>query len=166
VVLALQHNNPVSPSCQLAGRPRLTQVSGGKSGLQGRTVAANGRRGQPQGQCNRKQTSRAAARGRAKRWGKSPPRAWQQARHGKPHREQNHIGMTLECGQPRSGRSFRPVVRVGCLRATVMSAPDEWSSRRQLQTEPGLQASWQFSPHNDRRADHCLNCSPNRVHGP
>jgi len=30
---------------------------GGKSGLQGSTVAANGRRGRPQGKCHRKQTA-------------------------------------------------------------------------------------------------------------
>ena len=35
---------------------------------------------------------------RVKGWGKSPPRDWQQERHGKPHREQNRIG-TVE-GQP------------------------------------------------------------------
>ena len=29
---------------------------------------------------------------RMKRWGKSPPRPWQQGRHGKPHREQCQIG--------------------------------------------------------------------------
>jgi len=29
---------------------------------------------------------------RVKRWGKSPPRPWQQGRHGKPHREQCQIG--------------------------------------------------------------------------
>lgn len=29
---------------------------------------------------------------KVKRWGKSPPRPWQQGRHGKPHREQCRIG--------------------------------------------------------------------------
>ncbi len=29
---------------------------------------------------------------RVKRWGKSPPRPWQQGRHGKPHPEQCRIG--------------------------------------------------------------------------
>jgi len=27
-----------------------------------------------------------------KRWGKSPPRTWQQGRHAKPHPEQDQIG--------------------------------------------------------------------------
>src|SRR5690606_21802663 len=31
---------------------------------------------------------------RVKWWGKSPPRSWQQVRHGKPHREQYRIGTT------------------------------------------------------------------------
>ena len=30
---------------------------------------------------------------RVKRWGKSPPRGWQQARQGKPHQEQCRIGI-------------------------------------------------------------------------
>ena len=34
---------------------------GGKSGLHEDTVAANGRRGQPQGKCHRKQTARRAS---------------------------------------------------------------------------------------------------------
>ena len=33
------------------------------------------------------------SRARVKWWGKSPPRDWQQKRHGKPHREQNRIGV-------------------------------------------------------------------------
>jgi hypothetical protein len=67
---------------------------GGKSGLQGSTVAANGRRGRPQGKCHRDETARAGrpARARVKRCGKSAPRLWQQGRHGKPHREQDRIG--------------------------------------------------------------------------
>jgi len=34
-----------------------------------------------------------ALRVRVKGCGKSAPRRWQQGRHGKPHREQNQIGM-------------------------------------------------------------------------
>jgi hypothetical protein len=51
------------------------------------------------GKCNRKQTAEAAGRfkavpqlARVKRCGKSAPRAWQQARHGKPRLEQGQIG--------------------------------------------------------------------------
>ncbi len=42
-----------------------------------------------------------------KRWGKSPPRRWQQGRQGKPHREQDRIGTTRrETASPlRAGRS-------------------------------------------------------------
>ena len=38
---------------------------------------------------------------RVKRWGKSPPRRWQQGWHGKPHREQCQIGPSR--GQVPSG---------------------------------------------------------------
>ena len=41
---------------------------------------------------------------KVKRWGKSPPRRWQQWRHGKPHREQCRIGPPRGTGPgPRSG---------------------------------------------------------------
>ena len=53
---------------------------------------------------------RAIARGgsmvRVKRWGKSPPRTWQQARHGKPHPEQCRIGALRGFG--RGSRSAIP----------------------------------------------------------
>jgi hypothetical protein len=47
------------PARQTVGRPLLTghSVGRGKSGLHGKTVPANGRRGRPQGQCHRKQTA-------------------------------------------------------------------------------------------------------------
>jgi len=48
-----------------------------------------------------------------KRWGKSPPRDWQQERHGKPHREQCRIGIPR--GQPR-GLASAQGIRVGSLR--------------------------------------------------
>lgn len=34
-----------------------------------------------------------------KRWGKSPPRDWQQDRHGKPHPEQCQIGASRGAGR-------------------------------------------------------------------
>lgn len=43
---------------QAAGQPLPSREGGGKSGLHGNTVPANGRRGQPQGQCHREQTAR------------------------------------------------------------------------------------------------------------
>jgi hypothetical protein len=91
---------PHCSSCQSAGRPLRQGPKGrrgGKSGLHGHAVPDNVRRGQPQGQCHRKQT--AAARpawalcaARVKWCGKSAPRRRQRRRHGKPHREQNRIG--------------------------------------------------------------------------
>ena len=106
----------------------------------------NVRRGQPQGKCHRKQTARSQDRVRVKGWGKSPPRLWKQRRHGKPHREQNRIGMTrgAQALQPVSG----PVIRVGCKRRRASAVPDEWLPRSGLgrsHTEPGLQANWQIN---------------------
>ena len=106
----------------------------------------NVRRGQPQGKCHRKQTARSSDRVRVKGWGKSPPRLWKQRRHGKPHREQNRIGMTrsAQALQPVSG----PVIRVGCKRRRASAVPDEWLPRSGLgrsHTEPGLQANWQIN---------------------
>ena len=40
-----------------------------------------------------------------KRWGKSPPRDWQQDRHGKPHPEQRQIGASRG---GRSRKGYRP----------------------------------------------------------
>ena len=57
-------------------------------------VAANGRRGRPQGKCHREETAGAGqlVQARVKRCGKSAPRLRQRRRHGKPHREQDRIG--------------------------------------------------------------------------
>ena len=64
---------------------------------------------------------------RVKGWGKSPPRRWQQRRHGKPHREQDRIGMTRGASpRPVSG----PVIRVGCSRSGASRIPEEWPPRR------------------------------------
>lgn len=116
----------------------------------------NVRRGQPQGKCHRKQTAWSSDRVRVKGWGKSPPRLWQQRRHGKPHREQNRIGMTriAKAVQPVSG----PVIRVGCTRRRASVVPDEWLPRSGLgrsHTEPGLQANWQIIFSTGVDARHC-----------
>ncbi len=105
-------------------------------------MPVNDRRGRPQGKCHRKQTAppidrlicmgQAAAEGRSiggvrvKGWGKSPPRCRQRERHGKPHREQNRIGMAR-------GATLRtvsgPAIRVGCARRGAIRVQDEWSPR-------------------------------------
>jgi hypothetical protein len=36
------------------------------------------------------------------------------------------------------------LTRVDCMRRLATGVPEEWPSRRQLQTEPGLQAGWYF----------------------
>ena len=123
---------------QSAGRP-LSQCSkgceGGKSGLHGQTVPDNVRRGlssrkgTAQGQCHREANRRGALRFsavRVKRCGKSAPRLRQRRRHGKPHREQNRIGMA---------RGFKPqvlsgpAIRVGCFRRRATGVAEEWPSR-------------------------------------
>lgn len=61
--------------------------------------------GDPRDSATESKPPRPCAAVRVKGWGKSPPRDWQQERHGKPHREQNRIGMTLR-GNPQG--CFRP----------------------------------------------------------
>lgn len=89
----------------------------GKSGLPLARVPGNPRRGQPQGKRHREETAPPFEKvrlrlGRAmvKRWGKSPPRDWQQDRHGKPHPEQCQIGAS------RGGRSRKGYRPQGCQR--------------------------------------------------
>ena len=62
---------------------------------------------------------------RVKGWGKSPPRTQQCGRHGKPHREQNRIGMARR----KPGRFPAPVIRVGCVRRPATGVQDEWPPR-------------------------------------
>ena len=123
------------------------RVGGGKSGLHGNTVPANGRRGRPQGKCHRKQTAMASARegagtARVKGCGKSAPRSRQREWQGKPHREQDQIGTA---GRAIARACFRAAVRVGRTRRSATDVPDEWPSPLRGGTEPGLQAVWQFS---------------------
>ncbi len=62
-------------------------------------MAANGRRGRPQGKCHRKQTAqrlglrRSRQEVRVKGCGKSAPRVRRRTWQGKPHREQDQIGV-------------------------------------------------------------------------
>jgi hypothetical protein len=115
-------------------------------------VPANGRRGRPQGKCHREQTAHPAGdRGwwaRVKRCGKSAPRPWQQGWQGKPHREQDRIGVAggADSSAWRQGR-FRSATRVGRARRAARRVPEEWLPRsRDGRTEPGLQAAWQIPP--------------------
>lgn len=66
---------------------------------------------------------------RVKRCGKSSPRDRQRKRHGKPHREQDQIGMAGSGGNAGSKPASRPAIRVGRSRRPAMAAPDEWPSR-------------------------------------
>ncbi len=84
----------------------------------------NVRRGQPQGKCHRKQTA-GFILARVKRCGKSAPRFRQRQRQGKPHREQNRIGVARSL---RASGPFRSAARVGCVKRLATGVPDEWSS--------------------------------------
>ena len=69
---------------------------------------------------------------RVKRWGKSPPRPWQQGRHGKPHREQCQIGSPRGQVPVRRKTAARFASaerdRVGSLSGAAMRRLDEWPS--------------------------------------
>jgi hypothetical protein len=87
------------------------------------------------------QASRDSPRARAKRCGKSAPRTWQQERHGKPHREQDRIGMVASQGAgafpPRRPGWSREAHRE--VRPRGMVVP-----HFRVRTEPGLQAVWRL----------------------
>jgi len=117
---------------QGAGWPLQTSVWGGKSGLHGNTVPDNVRRGRPQGQCHREQSTARRVFGsvaaRVKRCGQSAPHRQQWRWQGKPHREQDRIGWTGRWRKPAGG--CVPAVSVGLVatRPLATAAPDEWSS--------------------------------------
>jgi hypothetical protein len=67
-----------------------------------------------------------------KRCGKSAPRVRQRNRHGKPHREQDRIGMATRVvreSENACGSDVRLAVRVGCSRQRASVVPEEWPSR-------------------------------------
>ncbi len=108
---------PDGRCCRSASFARRDNAGGrGKSGLRGNRVPDNVRRGRPQGKCHRKQTAltdqlensrkgveRLSFGVRVKGCGKSAPRFWQQKWQGKPHPEQDQIGMSrpVQAGQVR-----------------------------------------------------------------
>ena len=97
------HPSVAYPALRADGWMTAGRKFRGKSGLHERRVPGNARRGQPQGKRHREETAMVsgpnlqgsnpgAAMVMVKRWGKSPPRTWQQGRYGKPHPEQCRIG--------------------------------------------------------------------------
>ena len=119
--------------CRVCGRLwPIKQPGGGKSGLHGDTVAANGRRGRPQGKCHRKQTACAgsACKVRVKGCGKSAPRGRQRRRQGKPHREQDQIGVAGRA-RKRGARSRLQARHPGWL----LEAPSNGRPRRMAVAE-------------------------------
>jgi len=142
--------------CQLAGQPLASYPKGevrGKSGLHGNTAPYNLRRGCIFIGCAFRESAAEKSppdryQVRVKGWSKSPPRFWQQRRHGKPRREQDRIGITrISRFMPERTRCravSSPVVRVGCVSALATAHQDEWLPRAALDprhTEPGLQAN-------------------------
>jgi hypothetical protein len=67
-----------------------------------------------------------------KRCGKSAPRVRQRNRQGKPHREQDRIGMATRVVRESDnarGSDVRLAIRVGCSRQRASVVPEEWPSR-------------------------------------
>jgi len=93
---------------------RLDGVSRKVRAPQGR-LPGNAWAPQGDGQGHREQTA-LYPRVRVKRWGKSPPRAWQQAWHGNPQSEQGQVSSETRPG------SFE--LRVGRLRWLATAIPE------------------------------------------
>ncbi len=141
---------------QTVGRPLPCPQGhgGGKSGLHGNTVPVNGRRGRPQGQCHRKQTACAppvqagSPQARVKRCGKSAPPLRQRRGQGKPHREQDRIGVTGGMSHESvtcDARAFPPRHPGWSREARSDARPRGMAVqglREQFRTEPGLQTVW------------------------
>jgi hypothetical protein len=81
-----------------------------------------------------------------KRWGKSPPRDWQQDRHGKPHPEQCQIGASRGVRSWQQDTARRDAnareARVGSLTAVETRSAEEWSSRGE---SPGQNPAYRLS---------------------
>jgi len=122
-----------SPSLPIKGRENLTPTlfrpicravrrPGGRGGAcsveesPGSTVKrrrVTPARGDPRDSATESKPPRTRSGVRVKGWGKSPPRGWQQRRHGKPRLEQDRIGTSRELARRvhrprRPGRSREP----------------------------------------------------------
>jgi hypothetical protein len=79
-----------------------------------------------------------------KRCGKSAPRTRQRGRHGKPHREQDRIGITRPLA--REARALRPSCPGWLLEASgngrTRGMAATFVAQATGHTEPGLQADW------------------------
>ncbi len=122
------------PLCQPVGRPPLRganlegEESPGSSETRCRITSGGGN--PRESATESKPPPGLAPAVRVKGCGKSAPRAWQQERHGKPHREQDRIGATRP-GPARDAGKVRltTVARVGCSRRQATAALEEWPSR-------------------------------------
>ncbi len=105
-------------------------INRGKSGLRGKGCQVTpGHWLNSDGKCHRKQT--ASKEVRVKRWGKSPPQAWQHGWLGKPRLEQGQVsGESTHLDQDAAGR---------LLESTSDRAPREMTVTVVIhRTEPGL----------------------------
>ncbi len=142
--------------CRIAGDcGPLSNTGGGKSGLHVDTVAANGRRGRPQGKCHRKQTAFGSPEVRVKGCGKSAPRGRRRSWQGKPHREQDQIGVA---GRTETWRQVRLQTRHP---GWLLEAPSNGCPRRMAVAE--AQASRQNPAY--RPADNSFSLSALAVAG-
>src|SRR6266704_2949777 len=107
----------------------LRKVRAPKGRLPGNTWAPRG-----DGKGHRKQTA-LYPRVRVKRWGKSPPRVWQQARHGNPQSEQGQVS-----SETRPGSLELRVGRVRWLATDITQrfppVPHRRANRNPLMTLP------------------------------
>lgn len=97
-------------ACQLAGQPlsaRAERLRGEESpGSTEKRCRITSGGGDPRESATER-IPPAFGQVRVKGWGKSPPRAWQHGWQGKPHREQDRIGMTwtAQAARPFPGQS-------------------------------------------------------------
>jgi len=87
-------------------------------------VAGNARPARAEGKCHREQTACTSVPVRVKGWGKSPPRAWRQDRHGKPHPEQDQIGGADGPSSARTPGRSREASSNGRPRGMIAAAVD------------------------------------------
>ena len=83
---------------------------------------------------------------RVKGCGKSAPLRRRRRRQGKPHREQDQIGVAGRARKRGARSVFRPATRVDCSRRSAMGVPDEWPSRRETSRQnPAYRPAGNFS---------------------
>ena len=126
-------------------------------GTRWRLTAAGATPGKVPQKSYRRRRLSGAVQVRVKWCGKSAPRDWRQERHGKPHREQDQIGVAGRAGDKLVAPGTFPGPPPGLVARGGQQWPSQMNGRRggaTLQTEPGLQAGWCFvrAAHTSSRA--------------